>query len=172
MMARTAEAPAPITLRHPSRGDGPAIWALVQTMEQLESNSCYAYLLLATHFGDTCLVAEADGRLVGFVAAYRPPKRPDVIFVWQIGVHAEARGQGLGGRLLNALIAQPACRTATHLEATVAHSCKASQHLFSRFAKARGTPCHRGRGFAATDFGPLAHEAETLFRIGPLRRDP
>lgn len=41
--------------------------------------------------------------VVGFVKGYRPPKQPDTIFVWQIGVSNELQGHGLGGRMLMSL---------------------------------------------------------------------
>ncbi|MFT5429400.1 MAG: L-2,4-diaminobutyric acid acetyltransferase [Myxococcota bacterium] len=161
-----------IHVRHPSVSDGAAIWELVGSTQVLEPNTCYAYLLLATHFADTCLVAESDGHLIGFVAAYRPPTKPGVVFVWQIGVSHVARGRGLAKRLLHDLVDLPACEAVTHLEATVAATNEPSLRLFSGFARERGVPCERGRGFEAADFSPLTHESEALLRIGPLRRDP
>lgn len=148
------------------------MWDLVRATKVLEPNTCYAYLLLATHFSDTCLVAESDGQLVGFVAAYCPPTKPGVVFVWQIGVGQEARGQGLGKRLLHHLVGLPSCQAVTHLEATIATSNEASMRLFSGFARERDVPCERSRGFEPADFGQPGHEAEELFRIGPIRRDP
>ncbi|MFT5354923.1 MAG: L-2,4-diaminobutyric acid acetyltransferase [Polyangiales bacterium] len=160
-----------VVVRGPSLADGAAMWELVRSTEVLELNTCYAYLLLSTHFADTCLVAEAGGQIVGFVAAYRPPTQPRAIFVWQIAVSEEARGQGLGKRLLNELIDLPACADVTHLTATVTPSNQPSVRLFTSFARERGVWCERAPGLAATDFGPLEHEAEELFQIGPLRRN-
>jgi L-2,4-diaminobutyric acid acetyltransferase len=137
----------------------------------LEANSCYAYLLVCTHFSETSVVAEGrDGKLLGFVAGYRPPTHPEAVFVWQIGVRSDARGQGLGGRLLNSLVDLPACREVDFLEATVAASNVTSDRLFRGFARARGVACEVSRGFDARDFGPSGHESEPLLRIGPLRR--
>lgn len=166
-----ATGPAAPSFRIPGQADGAAVWRLVSDSGTLEANSCYAYLLLCTHFAETCLVAEVNGELVGFVAAYRPPTRPDAIFVWQIGVRSSARGAGLGKRLLKELLALPACRDARYLEATVAPSNEASQRLFRGAARDLDTTCEVGPGFLATDFAPTAHEAEELFHIGPLRRD-
>src|SRR5690606_29515259 len=66
--------------------DGAAIWQLVKATGKLELNSAYFYLVFATDFGDTCLVAEQNGRLVGAVIGYHPPRQPDAAFVWQVGV--------------------------------------------------------------------------------------
>lgn len=158
-----------ITMRQPTAADGAAVRALVEACGTLEPNTTYAYLLLCTHFADTCVVAERDGELVGMVLAYRPPTRPTSVFVWQVGVHDSARGQGLGGRLLEATVAAPGCEGVTHLEATVAPSNTASQRLFEGFARRASVPCDVTTGFTAADFG-AGHEAEPLYRIGPLRR--
>lgn len=153
-------------------GDGHRVWQLVERLGGLEPNTCYAYLLLTTHFGQTCVVAERetdDGtQLLGFVMAYRPPPHLDALFVWQVGVTAEARGLGLGKRLLRAALALPACADVRWLEATVGTSNTASQRLFSSVARDLGVGCAQAEGFIGSDFGPLHHEDETLFRIGPL----
>jgi L-2,4-diaminobutyric acid acetyltransferase len=158
-----------VILRPPTAHDGARVWQLLGRTGGLERNTAYAYLLLCSHFADTSLVAEAGAGadLAGFVLAYRPPARPGEVFVWQIGVAPEARGAGLGGHLLEGLIALPGCAGVTHLTATVGPSNRASRALFAGFARRRGVPCEVGPGFTA-DLFPEPHEAEELLRIGPL----
>jgi hypothetical protein len=79
------------TMRLPTRKDGAAIHHLISECPPLDLNSLYAYLLLGEHFSDTCVLAEsAGGRINGFISAYVIPTRPDVLFVWQVAVHAIA----------------------------------------------------------------------------------
>src|SRR5699024_2622490 len=77
-----------IIFRTPTVADGAGIWRIVQESGVLDLNSAYMYLLLSKDFADTCIVAERDNQLVGFATGYRPPKRPDSIFLWQIGIDA------------------------------------------------------------------------------------
>jgi len=176
MVAVTSRARlADITLRAPTMRDGARVWELIDAIGVLEQNTPYAYLLLCTHFTDTCVVAERGGELVGFVAAYRPPTRPEVVFVWQVGVSPTARGAGLGRRLLDALVESPGCEGVCALEATVTPSNTASRALFTGFARHRGLsctvrPCFTAECFpAATADAP--HEPEELFHIGPLDQE-
>lgn len=155
--------------RTPGVKDGAAIWSLVQESAALEANSAYSYLLLGAHFAETCVVAERDGRVVGFVSAFLSPAQPEVVFVWQIGVAREARGQGVGKELLKRLLGRPACRGVRYLEATVAPSNRASAALFRAVARELSTGCAVVPGFASELFPDGAHEREDLLRIGPLR---
>ena len=150
--------------------DGASVWKLACDSGVLEANSCYAYLLLCTDFADTCLIVERDRELLGFVVAYRPPSNPDSVFVWQIAIRDDARGQGLGQRLLGALVELPGCEGITALEATVGRSNLASHRLFRAFARERGAGCEVTEGFTRAHFGSLAHEEEDRFRIGPLQK--
>lgn len=154
-------------LRCPARADGAAVWKLVGESGALEQNSAYAYLLLCTHFRDTCLVAEQHGRLDGCVLAYRLPREPDNVFVWQIGVAPEARGHGLAGELLDGLLCLPACRTVRYLSASVAADNTASRALFAAFAR-RHRAAINEQAFLEADCFPEAHPAEPLLKIGPL----
>ena len=133
----------------------------------LELNPSYAYILICQHFGNTCLVAEAEGRMVGFVLAYVPPRQPDTVFVWQIGVAREVRGRGVGHLLLHNLLALDGCRNVTFLEASVTPSNKPSQSLFRAFARKKGVACRKMPFFPA-EFFPDDHEPEQLYRVGPL----
>lgn len=164
----TADPGPVITVRGVRPGEGKTLWRLAATSETLETNTTYAYGLLARDFSETCLLAEADGDPVGYVAAYRPPTRSDVVFVWQIGVAKSARGRGLAKRLLHALVERPGCRGVRHLESTVTPSNAASDRLFRSFARERGAPVEVLSGFAAEELGDGDHEREDLYRVGPL----
>ncbi len=155
-------------LRAPRAEDGRRIHALVESDATLESNSAYCYVLLCTHFAQHGIIAEQDGELAGFVAAYRPPSDPEAVFVWQVGVAPAGRGQGLGKRLLNALVEQPANRDARFLTATVDAANEPSNHLFAAFARGQGAALETETGFTS-DLFPPGHAPEPLLRIGPLK---
>ncbi|MGH8370897.1 MAG: diaminobutyrate acetyltransferase [Gammaproteobacteria bacterium] len=161
-------AAAKLSLRMPTRDDGAAVWNLVGESGGLEQNSAYAYLLLCTHFRDTCVVAERDRQLLGCVLAYRPPSESDCVFVWQVGVAPEARGQGLGGEMLDAVVRLPNCYGARFLTASVAPDNTASRALFTGFARRHQVPLME-QEFLTADCFPQAHAAEPLLKIGPLQ---
>jgi L-2,4-diaminobutyric acid acetyltransferase len=157
-----------ISFGSPRVRDGADIHRLVTECGPLDLNSTYAYLLLCRHFPGTCVRAEHAERTVGFVSAYRPPDRDDVIFVWQVAVSGALRGQGLAGRMLRELLARPAMRGCRYLETTVSPSNEPSLKLFQRLARDLDAPVARQVMFEEADFGDERHESETLIRIGPI----
>lgn len=145
------------------------MWRLVKENGVLEPNSPYCYLLLAEHFSDTCVMVDGpDGRPVAFVAGYVPPRMTDTVFVWQIGVAPSERGAGLGSRVLDALLEAPGCAGIRYLQATVTPSNAASEKLFRAFARRHEAPCEVPDAFGEDLFPGANHEAERVFRIGPL----
>ena len=156
-----------IDIREPRAEDARHIHALVCADATLEANSAYCYLLLCTHFAQNGIVAEQAGEIVGFVCAYRPPSDPEAVFVWQVGVAPAGRGQGLGKRLLHALVRRPANRDARWLTATVDEDNAPSNKLFAAFAREHHAKLETGTGFPSELFPP-GHAAEPLLRIGPL----
>lgn len=158
-----------LSMRGPRAEDAARIWTELPAVGTLERNTPYAYLLLCTHFAETGLVSEQGGALAGFVLAYRPPIDPEALFVWQVGVTPAARGAGLGGRMLDALLDRPACRDVRWLMATVSPDNDASRALFRGFARRREAICGHTRAFDASLF-PRPHPPEDLLRIGPLPR--
>ena len=163
-----------VTARAPDARDGAAVWELVRRAGTLDLNSAYCYLLLCDRFGDTCAVAEREGKLVGFASAFFAQDRPDTLFVWQIAVDAGLRGQGVGAALLHAIAARPANRSRMRgIEATVSPSNEASNRLFRRFAASCGAALTYGDGGYGAKLFPsgtaqTAHEDEPLLRIGPI----
>lgn len=159
-----------IVTRAPTPEDAARVFALIPSVGELERNTCYAYVLLCTHFAGTAVIAEDEaGALAGFVLGYRPPTDPASVFVWQVGVAPSHRGRGVGGRLLDALLARPACVDVTSLTATVAPDNVASRALFHGLANRLGTSFVEEPGFPARLFaGP--HADERLVRVGPIGR--
>ena len=148
--------------------DGAEIWRMVEEISALEANSAYCYVLFSSYFGDTCLIAEDDnGRALGFVVGFRPPRQGDTVFVWQVGVLRAARGLGLGRRLLSALVEHTAALGVRYLEATVTPDNQASRALFRSLARELDTECSVSP-FMGAELFPGEHEPEELFRIGPF----
>lgn len=138
----------------------------------LDSYATYLYLLLCRDFAATCVVAarsfgDADD-LCGFVTAFRPPERSETLFVWQIGVAPDARGQGLAKRMLLRALRSPACAGVRYVEANVSPSNVASNRTFESLAKELGAAFEIREGFRGVDFGAETHEEEKLVRVGPI----
>lgn len=156
-----------LVIQNPQKSDGAALWRMARDSQKLDLNSSYAYLLWAVDFADTSVIAKLDGEPVGFVIGYRQQRAPDTVVVWQVAVDAAARGRGLAGQLLDALY-EPLVRDGVRfLETTITPDNEASIALFAAFAKRWDAQLTRGELFAAGDF-PDGHEAEDLYRIGPL----
>lgn len=161
-----------IGLRKPTVEDGAPLHALVRACEPLDRNSVYCNLLQCTHFADTCIVAEKEGELVGFVSGYRVPGAAYVYFLWQVGVAEAGRGHGLAKRMIQTILAREDCRGVTELQTTITPSNEPSRRLFASFAEAEGAGMEESEHFTSEHFGGSAHEAEHLFRIRPLRTPP
>jgi L-2,4-diaminobutyric acid acetyltransferase len=131
-------------------------------------NSRYTYFLLARDFFDTCIVAEHDGNIVAFSSGYVPPRRKDTFFNWETVVQRDYRGSGLQKRLL---LEQIKMANATYLEATVNPSNEASNRGFTKLAEVLGAECENRLLFSEEDFENDGHEAEVLYRIGPISKD-
>ncbi|NMM28421.1 MAG: diaminobutyrate acetyltransferase [Glaciimonas sp.] len=175
-MNAPALAPAPTldrqpTLRQPQQHDGAALHSLIAACPPLDLNAIYAYLLLCLHHAQTSVVAEIDGKLVGAITAYIPPEQPDTLFVWQVAVAPQQRGQGLGRRMLRHLLSGCiAPRGLRWMETTISPSNQASSRLFTHFALQHAAGCTTATLFVADDFGESGHEEERLYKIGPWDR--
>ncbi|MDZ8117654.1 diaminobutyrate acetyltransferase [Pontiella agarivorans] len=152
----------------PVSTDGYALHRLVAACPPLDPNSAYCNLLQCSHFNETAICAKEQGNLVGFISGYLIPDRPDTLFVWQVAVAESARGQGLAGRMLIALLERPACRNVRFLETTITPSNGASQAVFTKLAAVLEVPVNVSAGFDRNTHFEGAHESEELWRIGPI----
>jgi GNAT superfamily N-acetyltransferase len=67
------------------------------------------------HFGDTSLLAEVDGRLVGFLIGWLSQRHPDAAYVHFMGVRPDHRRAGIGRELYRRFAALARARGRTRL---------------------------------------------------------
>lgn len=160
-----------ITLRSPEVSDGVTVWEFIRNVGTMDLNSAYCYMMLCDYFQNTCVIAEAEGELVGFVSAFQPPAKPDTLFVWQIAVSASQRGKGLSKALLEELISRWKHDDILFIEATVSPSNTPSQALFNGVARRYDTGVEVSRGYSSEFFpAGISHEDEELYRVGPIKK--
>ncbi len=148
--------------------DAARVHGLVAASPPLDRNSMYCNLLQCTHFADTCILAEQGERLLGWISAYRPPAEPSTLFVWQVAVHADARGTGLAGKLLMALLGRAAERPVRFVKTTVTPDNDASRALFRSVARRANAPLREQPGFEKETHFRGRHDSERLIVIGPI----
>jgi L-2,4-diaminobutyric acid acetyltransferase len=153
--------------RSPDKADGARMWTMVKDSGKLDLNSPYYYLTMSHWFSDTCLIAEnpQDNSLVGIVTGFRLPADPQTLFVWQVAVDEQYRGQGIAITLLDELAAQADVR---FVVATISPSNLSSKRLFEKWAIAKEAAIVVSEGFSECYFPGQQHEQEDLYRIGPI----
>lgn len=157
-----------ITLCVPGKEHGRPVHGLIGQCPPLDINSMYCNLLQCSHFAETSVAALKDGELVGFISGYIVPGREDTLFIWQVAVGEKARGHGLAGRMLNAIVDRDACRAVRFMETTITADNAASWALFRRFAEKRGANLADEVMFDQEAHFGGDHASELLVRIGPF----
>jgi L-2,4-diaminobutyric acid acetyltransferase len=133
-MTKTSGKTSGISFRPPSVDDGADVWELIRRSGPLDENSRYCNLVQCDHFADTCVIAELDGKIVGWISALIPSDAPDTLFVWQVAVGEAARGQGVAKRMLTHLLERDVCAGIQRLRTTITADNEASWALFNSFA--------------------------------------
>lgn len=155
-----------VHIRKPQARDGYEIHQLIANSPPLDVNSVYCYYLLSEHFNQSCVVAESQGRVVGFLSAYRIPQRPQSLFVWQVVVNRALRGKQIAWRMLTSLLQRYSSGEISQVEATVNPDNVASRGLFERLATEQGSKVEEEVFLEATAFGVKDnHDSEILLRV-------
>lgn len=155
-----------LAFRTPRPEDGSDIWQLIQDCGPLDENSMYCNLLQCDHFSDTCVVAEFEGEIAGWVSAYVLPSEPDTLFVWQVAVHEKARGMGVAKRMLTHLLERDCCADVTKLKTTITKDNDASWALFNAFADRMDAPLEYDAHYERHDHFDGKHDTEYMVTIG------
>ena len=156
-----------INIRQIEKKDAKKIHTLVKKSKVLDLNSEYLYLLQSTHFSETCSVAICDDRVIGFVSGYLLPKNRDTLFIWQVVVDDEFRGNDLAKKLILNIVKRENLKV-ENIETTVSPTNKASLRVFEKITKSLNTKIVANKFFDSSDFNN-EHEEETLYKIGPFK---
>ena len=130
-------------------------------------NSRYTYFLLAKDFARTCVVAEHESKIVAFSSGYLSPEKPDTFFSWEAVVDKDYRGNSLQKSML---LFQINVTGASYFEGTVNPTNEASKRNFRGLAEQLRANCEESVLFSEADFENDGHEAEVLFRVGPISK--
>ena len=159
-----------IRICRPDSKNGAAVHDFIAGCHPLDANSMYCNLLQCTHFSETCAMAEIDGKLYGFVSGYLHPDDPSVLFIWQVAVHEDVRGLGLGKEMLSAILRRTVCDGVEKIQTTITRDNKASWALFKSLARDLGAGCQDEVLFDRGEHFHGRHASEYLLTIGPIRK--
>lgn len=168
-MSQTKTANLPIELMQPTAEVGAAVHKLISECPPLDANSMYCNLLQSSHFAETAVAAYLENELVGFISGYRIPQRPETLFVWQVAVGEQARGQGLAGRMLKAILSREKNRDIKRIETTITPGNKASWALFESLARKLDTEISSSVMFDRQQHFADQHDTEMLVKVGPFK---
>jgi L-2,4-diaminobutyric acid acetyltransferase len=157
-----------IVITKPELADGMAVSRLVASCPPLDTNSEYCNFLQCGHFLNTSVAAKQDDQLIGFISGYLLPERPDTLFIWQVAVAQEARGNGLASKMLEHILARSNCTDVNYLETTITESNEASWALFKGMASKLSTQENSSIWLEKDEHFEGEHASESLVRIGPF----
>ncbi|MER9774908.1 diaminobutyrate acetyltransferase [Mesorhizobium sp. M0220] len=154
-----------VTFRRPTEIDAAVVWDVIAKCPPLDRNSLYCELLLCTDFADICVLAERAGAVVGWMSAYRRPREPSTLFIWQIAVHPEKRNAGVGKGLIISALNRPSCESVTQIKATVTLSNTTTKLLFPDVARDLRAPIRQALRFDRQAHFKGQHESEHTYDI-------
>jgi diaminobutyrate acetyltransferase len=108
------------------------VYEFIASCGVLETYGAHFYRIVIRYFRDTCYLAERDGKILGFMWGFLSQTDPHTFFLWQIGVDPSTRGEGIGGRILEAAERELAERGCHRIELTIDPSNRPSQRLFEK----------------------------------------
>lgn len=153
----------------PTPQDGFAISELVKKSPPLDPNSVYCNLIQCTHFSSTAVVAKIEGRLIGFTTGHKLPQDNSTLFIWQVCVSEEARGQGLAIRMMENILSRDENKNTKFIETTITKSNKSSSALFEKLAKKLEANLETTLFYDKEKHFSNQHDSEYLFKIGPFQ---
>ncbi len=119
-----------ITIREAKEDEFLQVYDLISQSPPLEKYFQHFYRIMLRYFSSTCLVAEYQKKLVGWQMGFISQNDHNTYFLWQIGIHPDLQGRGLGGLLLEATEKKAYESSCSRIEVTVDPENLASEKLF------------------------------------------
>jgi len=126
-------------------------------------------LLQCSHFAETSAIATTpDSRVVGFVSGHAVPAKPETLFIWQVAVHADARGLGLGKTLIKDILSRPRAAAFNTVHTTITETNKPSHGTFTSLARDLHANISTSVFFDRKTHFNGQCDSEMLWQIGPF----
>nr|WP_087026271.1 diaminobutyrate acetyltransferase [Thaumasiovibrio subtropicus] len=151
--------------RKPSLMDGDNVYELIKRCPPLDTNSAYCNFLQSSHFNNTCVVAQCDGEMAGFISAYIKPDKPNELFIWQVAVSPDYRGKGLAFQMLNEILMRDGMETVNVIETTITKDNQGSWALFRKLDRQHGQNGEVSTFLDQEKHFKGKHDTEYLYRI-------
>ncbi|MFB9135472.1 diaminobutyrate acetyltransferase [Vibrio olivae] len=155
--------------RTPNIKDGDAVHRLIAECPPLDVNSAYCNFLQSQHFNQTCVIAECNDEIAGFISGYRKPDHPNELFIWQVAVSPRHRGKGLAFHMLQEILMRDGLGDIRVVETTITDDNKGSWSLFKKLDKANGNQGEVSTFLCEEQHFKGKHDTEYLYHI-PLNR--
>ena len=157
-----------IQIKNPDSDNGYQISELIKNSPPLDLNSTYLYFIQSHYFNKTCAIAvnEID-RVIGFVSGFQDPRKKDTLFIWQVAISKDARGNGLASKLIHFILQEHPHMQ--FIETTITKDNTSSISLFNKISQELNTNIIEEPFLDKTKHFLNQHDSENLFRIGPFK---
>lgn len=159
-----------LILSQPCAEDGDGVAQLIADCPPLDINSSYCNFLQSTHFSKTCVIAKQGEKVAGFISAYVKPEQPSTLFVWQVAIGPDFRGQGLAFTMLSSLLERENLNSIDAVETTITKDNQASWALFNKLDRQHGMQGKVSKFLDEHKHFKGKHDSEYLYRI-PLNHN-
>lgn len=157
-----------IQIKNPDSDYGYQISELIKNSPPLDLNSTYLYFIQSHYFNKTCAIAvnEVD-KVIGFVSGFQDPRKKDTLFIWQVAISKDARGNGLASKLIHFILQEHPHMQ--FIETTITKDNTSSISLFNKISQELNTNIIEEPFLDKTKHFLNQHDSENLFRIGPFK---
>lgn len=157
-----------IQIKSPDSDYGYQISELIKNSPPLDLNSTYLYFIQSHYFNKTCAIAvnEVD-KVIGFVSGFQDPRKKDTLFIWQVAISKDARGNGLASKLIHFILQEHPHMQ--FIETTITKDNTSSISLFNKISQELNTNIIEEPFLDKTKHFLNQHDSENLFRIGPFK---
>ncbi len=156
------------TIRAPRAEDGHDVHQLIAACPPLDTNSAYCNLLQCSHFAQSSALAICATKPMGFVSGYTLPEHPSTLFIWQVAVHPDARGMGLGKAMIKHILQRDFPASVTSVHTTITAENDKSHCLFNSLARDLSANITTTVMFDRDQHFGGKHATEVLWQIGPF----
>jgi L-2,4-diaminobutyric acid acetyltransferase len=101
------------------------------------------------------------------VSGFQDPRKKDTLFIWQVAISKDARGNGLASKLIHFILQEHPHMQ--FIETTITKDNTSSISLFNKISQELNTNIIEEPFLDKTKHFLNQHDSENLFRIGPFK---